>query len=412
MITELRIKNFKSIARLRIPLQPLTAFVGANASGKSNIVDALAFLRDCVSDGIMSAITVRGGWEQLVHRGPNEHCGPDKELSVALRLGTPPPMQGRVQSESINWKWLDYQLTIARTDENEIRIQDERLSGWHQSKGGGQPQRRRIFTRGKKWIFSGFDEKNPRGKRRGIPKGAGLTDQLVLDWLMFFLPHPTPELSFGCFFMMQTLKEIKVYNISPSDARKSTLRLGAEVPGETGRELAAVLHSLKRDQERSELLTSFMQATVPGFKSFDSTIQDGVGVIFTISEDSLEAKLYPQSMSDGTVRLLAYLAASSARDPIGAPMTFEEPERSLHPHLLELLLDHFREVSQRSQVLLTTHSPVFLDWLQPEELVIVSKEHGATSTTKATSLSNIRSLSEAFGLGTVWTRGSIGGIPE
>jgi predicted ATPase len=88
-------------------------------------------------------------------------------------------------------------------------------------------------------------------------------------------------------------------------------------------------------------------------------------------------------MSDGTLRLLAHLAAIYSPTPPPL-MAFEEPENNIHPHLHELLADVLRGASKRSQILVATHSPHFLDYrrFDLDDLVIVEKIEGKTHCKK------------------------------
>ncbi len=120
------------------------------------------------------------------------------------------------------------------------------------------------------------------------------------------------------------------------------------------------------------------------------------------------------NISDGTLRLLSFVTALSLNHSLVA---FEEPENCIHPHLLELLVDMMRKAD--CQVVITTHSPYLLDYVEPEEVVVVWREMGEEGLeTKVRrpseeELERVKALlRDGWTLGEVWCSGVIGGVPE
>jgi len=120
------------------------------------------------------------------------------------------------------------------------------------------------------------------------------------------------------------------------------------------------------------------------------------------------------NISDGTLRLLGFVTALSLNHSLVA---FEEPENCIHPHLLELLVDMMRKAD--CQVVITTHSPYLLDYVEPEEVVVVWREMGEEGLeTKVRrpseeELERVKALlRDGWTLGEVWCSGVIGGVPE
>lgn len=100
-------------------------------------------------------------------------------------------------------------------------------------------------------------------------------------------------------------------------------------------------------------------------------------------------------------------------DPNPPVMTcIEEIDHGLHPHALELLAERLREASERTQLLVTTHAPVLVDQLEPEEIVICERDAKGASHIPATSTERIREVvdaSEGLPLGELWFSGALGG---
>jgi len=95
----------------------------------------------------------------------------------------------------------------------------------------------------------------------------------------------------------------------------------------------------------------------------------------------------------------------------GYNLGFEELENYIHPRLLELMVDIIRNAAERTQILLTTHSPYLVDLLTPEELYIVEKKEGRTQVKRAAERKKIHDALQESGLGEMWYSGSLGGVP-
>jgi predicted ATPase len=133
---------------------------------------------------------------------------------------------------------------------------------------------------------------------------------------------------------------------------------------------------------------------------------------FQIVEDRIRA-LSPASISDGTIRLLTLLVATcwSARN--SSLLVIEEPENNLHPHLCEQLVALFRTTSETRQVIVTTHNPGFLDYLEPNELLLCERDEETTFTQliPAANRENVDLFRLKYTLGDLWVQGMLGGIP-
>ena len=155
-----------------------------------------------------------------------------------------------------------------------------------------------------------------------------------------------------------------------------------------------------------------LRAIVPGLKDIKTTklpIEDTLA--FQIIEDKLKAPINPASVSDGTVRLLSLLVATSWSVRNSSLITIEEPENGVHPHLAEYLVDILKSASEHSQVVVTTHAPDLLDHLEPDEVVLCDKEDGFTKLKKASSVGDIEQFRKHFSLGELWSQGTVGAVP-
>jgi predicted ATPase len=92
-------------------------------------------------------------------------------------------------------------------------------------------------------------------------------------------------------------------------------------------------------------------------------------------------------------------------------IAIEEPENGVHPHLSEYLTEVLKSASQRSQIVVTTHAPDLLDYLEPHQVILCDKEDGFTKLKRASSVSDIEQFRKHFSLGELWSQGAIGAMP-
>jgi predicted ATPase len=126
-------------------------------------------------------------------------------------------------------------------------------------------------------------------------------------------------------------------------------------------------------------------------------------LILRLKDAPFDEPILAKFASDGTLKMLAYLIM--LHDPDPAPLIgIEEPENQLHHKLLPILADEFREASERSQIFVTTHSPVFINSIEPDELwILYRNEYGYTVAEKAIDINYIESMYEVGGkLGYLW----------
>jgi predicted ATPase len=143
-----------------------------------------------------------------------------------------------------------------------------------------------------------------------------------------------------------------------------------------------------------------------GIKDFDVSINGGtVQLYFTEGDYTIPAT----RLSDGTLRYLCLLAILC--DPEPPPLVcIEEPELGLHPDILPGLADLMVEFSQRSQLIITTHSDVLVDaFTETPEAIIVCEKHAGQTEMNRLSADELAVWLEKYRLGELWTSGQLGG---
>ncbi len=355
VIRRLIVEGFRSIRSEVVAFDNPTFLVGRNGSGKSNLVDALAFLSDSMTNPLPGVFSRRGGG-RVVSYGAKRLSRPGTFLTMGIGV-----VLGAVDDEITTAR---YALEIAPTgyDRSTYRVERE------QCVIEGHGSRRDWFER-----------------IRGEPfrtNASGLQPQLTDEALA--LPLLGGDERFAPVF--RTLEGMRAYSIVPDRVREWQLPSSGRMLHRDGDNAAQVLQRI-RDNDPDDLrrICELMGTIVPAIERVDvKEYGDKLGLEFTQRWDDgpVSLTLDASSMSDGTLRALGLLAAVY-QPQTPSLITIEEPEATIHPVRLGVILDVLRHASERTQVIVTTHSPEVLDadWLEDRHIRIVDWRDGATRVT-------------------------------
>ncbi len=207
---------------------------------------------------------------------------------------------------------------------------------------------------------------------------------------------------------MATIPDWYVSYLSVDDTKKKQPEMGAqERLSRSGDNMANVLQFLKEHHpDRLEAIFARLRQRIPRIeKVVVEPMPDG-NLLLEIKDAPFDEPVLARFASDRTIKMLAYLLV--LQDP--APPRFigiEEPENFLHPRLLPELAEECRSASAQSQLLVTTHSPFFLDELRPEEVRVLNRdEAGHTQAIRASEVTGVREfLDTGAKLGNLWMEG-------
>jgi predicted ATPase len=398
-LTRLRVKNFRSIADIDIPLSPLTVLVGPNGSGKSNVVDALRFVRDVFARGLDQAVMDREGMG-VIQRWGTEGC----EIGVTFRI------ERFNQSNLVDLEYdkegiplenlavsISYDFVIDKVEDEAplVRKQTLSVSPLRDTLPELVITRNRDFIEGKLGndaLISGLEKFQFLPIILSYPTGdINLNDLLEMckpvfkghgsDWDSGFLPRSNEYhmwwYTFKQFINMfnECVSDANFYALNAAELRQPQRTL-KEIPfDEQGRNLAAVLRRIKHYGEYNwKVLCDTLQQTVSGFNTLEVETVGGylaTKLIYHNGGANYRTSYLGQE-SDGTIRMLGILAAllQETSQPF---ISIEEPEANIHPGALAVLAGVIDEASLRSQILVTTHSPDMLDHLPVESFLVVEK---------------------------------------
>lgn len=162
----------------------------------------------------------------------------------------------------------------------------------------------------------------------------------------------------------------------------------------------------ERHPERLRRILEVLRQRVPRLERVDTELLRDGRLLLQVKDAPFERPVLARWASDGTLKMLAYL--TTLYDPTPPPLVgIEEPENHLHPRLLPELAEECREASARSQLLVTTHSPFFVDGVRADELwVLYRGEDGYTVPRRAADMRGVRAfMEEGASLGGLWMEG-------
>jgi predicted ATPase len=371
-LRRVQIRGYKSIAFCDVTLEPLTILVGRNASGKSNFLDALAFLRDAL-DGLDSALVEHGGssvfavaprTNRLTFEIEAEFPSYEMDCRAVYRfvLTLNARKQLDVEQESLRLTDMTRERTCSFTA-SKGNVTWQGLEGFHRWRPLGSPSALESDSPGEREYPRRFRPFRPDRLLLGV-----LGDQPFID-------------------LAEGLRTVGVFNFQPEAIREPQLRVGSPALKRDGRNLARALEGLAElEPETVEQITTYLNAIVPEIEGFAVVpVADRETIQFTLRANTAGTPLsmYASSMSDGTLRVLATLAAAFHNVlPHGYPglVAIEEPETALHPAALRALVDALDSATLRTQVLLTTHSAELMDipTIRPENVRVVQMVEGQT----------------------------------
>jgi predicted ATPase len=190
-----------------------------------------------------------------------------------------------------------------------------------------------------------------------------------------------------------------------ADSSRGTPEAGAqERLSATGDNLPNVMQYLKEQHpERLQQVLQTLSQRIPRLERVDAEIMQNGQLLLQVKDAPFDQPILAKYVSDGTLKMLAYLTVLYDPDPpqlIG----IEEPENYLHPRLLPELAEECRNASSNSQLMVTTHSPDFVDALRPEELwVLYRDDKGFTQARRTSDMPIVRTMmNEGAKLGALW----------
>jgi predicted ATPase len=399
IIEGFRVQNFRALRDVTLgklsgqaggaPLTPLTAVIGKNGTGKSSLFDAFGFVADCLVSDVETACDSkqRGGFERLRSKGVDE------------------PMRFEIYyREAPNERPITYELAINLDDRGRPYIESELLKQRRKGQTHGRPYPFLRLDRGRGLVWAGEEAVQEEGEEDRTRAAVELTDprQLGIATLGTLKEHPRIK-RFRDF-----LKGWYLSYFYPDAARSLPTAGPQRHLNVHGDNIGNVVQFMEREhKDRFQSILARIASKIPGIARIDTQETLDKRVLLRFNDGAFDDPFFAQQMSDGTLKVFAYLLLLEDPDPPPF-ICIEEPENGLYHKLLESLAQEFRAhaTGKRSapQIFVTTHQPYFVDALSPAEVWILEKGRDGFSTVRRVSeLDVVRNLvAEGLPLGGLW----------
>jgi predicted ATPase len=381
-IEYLRVENYRALKEVELKeLTPLTVLLGPNGSGKSTLFDVFSFLSECFQYGLRHAWDRRGRVQQLRTRGA------DGPIVIELKY-----------RERKDLPLITYHLALDEGAKGPI-VAEEWLH-WRRGQRG-RPFRFLEYHQGQGRAISG-EMPDESDQRVEIPLRS--PDLIAVNTLGQFADHPRVAA------LREFITDWYISYLSIDDARVQPEAGPQSRLSKSGGNLANVVQYLKEQHPgRLERIFTVLRQRIPRLEAVQADPMPDGRLLLQIKDAPFEQPVFARFASDGTLKMLAYLAVLYDPDPpqfIG----IEEPENFLHPRLLPELAEECRAASARTQLLVTTHSPFFLNGLRPQEVrVLYRDEQGYTQAVRASDIRGVPEQMQAgASLGHLWMEGYFG----
>ena len=381
-VEQLSVENYRALRQVELKkITPLTVLIGPNGSGKSTLFDVFSFLSECFQQGLRAAWDRRGRAKELRSRGAT---GP---IIFELKYRERPQQP-----------LITYHLAIDEGARGPIVVEE-----WLQWRRGSRGMSFRFldFQNGQGQAVSG---EMPDAEDRRIPIFLRSPDLLAVNTLGQFAEHPRVAA------LREFITDWHVSYLSIDDTRSQPEAGPQEQLSRTGDNLSNVIQYLNEQHpKRLEEIFARLRRRVPRLERVETEPMPDGRLLLLLKDAPFEQPVLSRFASDGTLKMLAYLVLLNDRQPprfIG----IEEPENFLHPRLLPGLSEECRAASERTQLLITTHSPDFLNGVRQDEVrVLYRDDNGYTHTTRCSEIQGIPEFMDAgASLGHLWLEGYFG----
>ncbi|MBI5453847.1 MAG: AAA family ATPase [Deltaproteobacteria bacterium] len=377
-INKTKIEGFRRLRKVEMEMRPLMVMIGANGVGKSSFLDAISLLSASAAGKMNDTLSGMGGIADVLTRG---YSG---DLVMEASMDIP------------NRQPLEYSLHIKPVGQA-YNIAQELLS---QSREGFDKPFRHIESRYSDVKYYDIDT----GKlSRPTWEHDHLETSLSQVPKMFREPEELRK-------VLGSATQYHVLDVS----RRSPVKLPqqmkpAYLPGVDGEDLVPFLYYLREsNRDRYDAIEDTLKSAFPGFESLNFPPVAAGMLSMTWKEKHFRSPLYMHQLSEGTLRFI-WLISLLQSPNLSTITMIDEPEVSLHPEMLSLLADLMREASQRTQVIVATHSDRLIRFLEPKEVVVMDIGNDGFATARWADTLNLDEWLKEYSLDEVWRMGRMGG---
>lgn len=413
-IEGIRVRNFRALKDVTLgrlwnqqkseSLTPMTVVIGKNGVGKSTLFDVFGFLADALKFGVEEACDLRGrgGFEKIRSQGQSGAI----EFEVYYK-------------EELSARPITYEISINADDSGRPFVQKERLRQRRKNQKSGWPFSFLILENGKGIVWKSETEGVDENKKEfdfddlfnSLLKEESketevveLADKRKLGIATLGSLKQNSRIS----LFRQFIEGWYFSYFDPNSARSLPLAGPQKHLNIKGDNIGNVVQFMEREhKDRFKKVLDRIAKKIPGVDKIDTDKTADGRLLLRFNDKGFKDPFYAQQMSDGTLKVFAYLLL--LEDPTPPPfLCIEEPENGLYHKLLETLAKEFREHATGrkggSQVFITTHQPYLVDALEPNEVWILEKGlDGFSAIRRASDDELVKNMvAEGLPLGGLW----------
>ncbi len=363
-IRHVSISGFKSIRESEVELGRINVLIGANGSGKSNLLSVLHMISFLSAGELQTFVGTRGRASSLLHYGPKR----TPEMHVALRFETP-------TGES------RYEMRLAHAAPDSLLFVDERIG--RLPSGGQTPL--------------------------DVSLGTGHWETRVLEQAP---ADPTARV------IRKLLGECKVFQFHDTSPQ-APIRVGRYIGDNRflrtdAGNLCAFLYRLQQQRrEYYDRIVAVIRQVAPFFREFvlAPAAENTRELTLDWRDHDPEGLFGPHQLSDGTLRAMALIALLlQPPDEMPEITIIDEPELGLHPFALEVIAGLMKSAADQTQLILATQSAALVDQFSPADVIVVDRRGGETCLSRPDE-GALREWLREYAVGELWEKNVLGGRP-
>ncbi len=378
----IEIEGFRRLAYLKLELRPLSVLIGANSSGKTSVLDAFSLLAQSARGRLKETLSDLGGITANLTGGDARWMA--LKVATTTTDGDPNHYRLALKPQGVGYEIVDERLYL--------QLPDSPLVDFIKSQHG--------VTQ-----YLAPEQGAGEGGRFEPPRRAPEPGETALS------ADPGPYVD--SVHLSKQLASIAHYHTLDVGPR-ALVRLPqplrpADLPGADGEDLISCLYSIREsDRDRFEAIEDTLRAAFHDFERLEFPPVAAGTLAMTWRDKRFSKPFYTHQLSEGTLRFL-WLTTLLQSPGLPAVTLIDEPEVSLHPELLSLLADMFREASTRTQLIVATHADRLVRFLEPQEIVAMDLKEDGTAVATWADTFDLEAWLDEYTLDEVWRMGRIGG---
>lgn len=390
------VHNFKSFVSEVIMLEDFNVFIGANASGKSNSVEIFKFIGNIFKHGIESTISLHGGLDNIL----NSKLSKTEPLRIKFCISFKDDNLTQGFQNKVHLQLLDltseFELYAKKRGEGYFLTNETVIVNYNQVDLDKKKNvintyvdktYKNTFKRVKRITRSFVNNTDYDDKELNFTIHEQLLNKLIsknelmikqIDWIT--MP----------FLFAKNL--IKYYDFDPKLMKKSVSFVESKSLDEDGANIAIVLREILKNRNNKKKFINLVKDVLPFFEEITTNDNFDKSISYKIKERSSTRSFYANFLSDGTVNILALIIILFF-DTDNGLIIIEEPERNLHPKLMDRIVSMAATTIGKKQVIFTTHNPEILKYVSVDNIYYVYRDNNNDSRIeKAINLKNVKQL--------------------